>query len=595
MNGIRTFAALAVLTVVLGTTSARAQDTDRAAVALQRAIRVELVDGDLKAAIGLFEEIVARFSTERAVAATALQHLGQCYEKLGEPAARDVYERVLREYADQAELVTAARARLAVFQVEPAPSSPALHTELVWPEARRFEVRGGDVSPDGSLLVYVDSMYDGNLAVRNLATGESRRLTHTSDNGRISAYNSRISPDGRQVVYTWGRPDGGSELRLLPLQGDRAEPRTVWSSSDGSWAAVQDWFPSGDRVVAVVNSSGSGAIATVSIRGGVDGQVRQVRSIDWGGDPEVRVSPDGRTLAYSRSATREVLEKDIFLVAVDGSSESVVVQHAAHDELVAWSPGGNYLLFRSDRSGQPGLWAQRIQDTEAVGEPQLLIANLDVGAGLGITRDGTLHYSVRVSRRRLKIAALDIETGELLRPPVNVTDRFVGGNHGGEFSPDGETLVYVSDRRGWTQQAIVIRSLENGEERELPHELATVFRVTWRPDGEHLFVQGIDGRGRYGPFGINVATSQTRRLREVSGWVSFTPDGTQILLRNDDENPELINAYRLADGLVQALPGVFPGGRFSLSPDGRWIGTIPDSGGEIRLHAVRDSGDGDVL
>ena len=327
----------------------------------------------------------------------------------------------------------------------------------MWPEARRFEVRGGDVSPDGSLLVYVDSMYDGNLAVRNLATGESRRLTHTSDNGRISAYNSRISPDGRQVVYTWGRPDGGSELRLLPLQGDRAEPRTVWSSSDGSWAAVQDWFPSGDRVVAVVNSSGSGAIATVSIRGGVDGQVRQVRSIDWGGDPEVRVSPDGRTLAYSRSATREVLEKDIFLVAVDGSSESVVVQHAAHDELVAWSPGGwspggNYLLFRSDRSGQPGLWAQRIQDTEAVGEPQLLIANLDVGAGLGITRDATLHYSGHRSPSRYRWAATILKDIPL--------ERRFSTNDPPEWSPDGKKLglrVYGSG-----ENQLMVLSAETG-------------------------------------------------------------------------------------------------------------------------------------
>ena len=154
---------------------------------------------------------------------------------------------------------------------------------------------------------------------------------------------------------------------------------------------------------------------------------------------------DSADLAYSRSLSRDVPEQDIFLLAIDGSSEAVVVQHSADDEVVAWSPGSKHLLFRSERSGQPGLWAQRIQDAKAVGEPQLLL-NVDVAPSLGVTRDGTLHYTVRVSRRRMKIAELDMKTGRLLSQPVNVTDRFVGGNTGGVFSPDGETLGYTQSQ-----------------------------------------------------------------------------------------------------------------------------------------------------
>ena len=242
----------------------------------------------------------------------------------------------------------------------------------------------------------------GNLAIRNLATGESRRLTHTADNGSGEngghyASNSRISPNGEQVLYTWSRssPAGETgELRLVPVEGDRTQPRTVWSPADGSWAEVQDWFPSGDRVVAMVTgSSGTNSIVIVST---VDGQTQQIRSVDWTQNPQARVSPDGRYLAYSRSLSREVPEKDIFLLGVDGSSESVVVRHGADDDVVAWSPDGTHLLFKSERSGQPGLWAQRIRNAEAVGEPQLLL-NVNVGQGLGITRDGTLHYSVSVT------------------------------------------------------------------------------------------------------------------------------------------------------------------------------------------------------
>ena len=600
---------LGMVLLTLGSASlVVAQTSDSAAVMLETAKSMEVIDGNLAAAIEQYEAIVSRYLDRRPIAAEALLRMGGGYEKLGQARAREVYERLVRDYADQAEPVATARARLAALAVEPTPPSPALHTELLWAEARGV-YPGGNVSPDGSLVTYVDWADGGNLAIRNLATGESRRLTHTADNGAGPngghyALDSRISPDGEQVLYTWARtsPVGETgELRLLPLQGDQMEPRTVWSPADGSYASVQDWFPSGDRVVAVVTSSGTSAIVTVST---VDGQVRQVRSIGWGRSPQVRVSPDGRYLAYSRSESREAPEKDIFLVAVDGSSESVVVHHAADDELVAWSQGGTHLLFNSDRSGQPGLWAQRVQDAKPAGEPQLLIANLDVGSGMGVTRDGTLHYPVRVTRRRLKVAELDMKTGRLLRQPANVTDRFVGGNKNGEFSPDGETLAYVSDRQGWKRQAIVVRSLKTGEERDLPHELRSVFRLRWRPGSDRLIVSGRDDRGRYGQrLDVDVATGQSRPLTDMTdmGRPTFTPDGTQILHRNHLKNRESIYSYSVADGSVQALPGIFPGGRVSLSPDGEWIATIggqrskgDNHGTEIRLHPAV-GGDGDVL
>ncbi len=88
-------------------------------------------------------------------------------------------------------------------------------------------------------------------------------------------------------------------------------------------------------------------------------------------------------------------------------------------------------FFNSDRSGQPGLWAERVNQGTPAGEPVLVMSNLDVGRGMGTTRDGTLHYPVRVSRRRLKIAEIDMKTGKLLRQPSNLIERFVGGNSRG--------------------------------------------------------------------------------------------------------------------------------------------------------------------
>ncbi|MCZ6655118.1 MAG: hypothetical protein O7D91_19080, partial [Planctomycetota bacterium] len=357
----------------------------------------------------------------------------------------------------------------------------------------------------------------------------------------------------------------------------------------------QDWFPGGDRVAAVVTTpDNTQQIVTVSL---ADGEVRQIRSIEWGESPVVRVSPDGRYLAYSRTPSREITEKDIFLLAVDGQSESAIVKHAGSDEVVAWSPDGGHFLFNSDRSGQPGLWAQRVNQGTPAGEPVLVMSNLDVSwGGMGITRDGTLHYFVEVSRRRLKIAEIDMKTGKLLRQPINPIERFVGGNSRGVFSPDGDELAYRSERRG-NRHVIVIRSLATGEERDLPHRLSRVGGLRWQPDGKRLRVQGYNQNGQYGVFGVDVATGETKFIvasPPLLGHPVWTPDGKRILHRNHHRDRESLYSYSLADGSVETIPGDFGDvPRFSLSPDGRWIATIHGRT-EIRLHPV-EGGDGRVL
>jgi hypothetical protein len=97
-----------LLTLVF-TVAASAQDRD--AVALQSAIRRELLDGDLQAAIQQYEEIAK--SANRAIAAQALLRMGRCYERLGQIQAAKVYERVLTQFADQKDAAQEARTRMA--------------------------------------------------------------------------------------------------------------------------------------------------------------------------------------------------------------------------------------------------------------------------------------------------------------------------------------------------------------------------------------------------------------------------------------------------------------------------------------------------
>src|SRR5436190_6856659 len=78
----------------------------------QKALAAERADGNLKNAIALYQQVVKDFASDRSLAANALIRMAECYEKVGDDESKRIYERLLRDYADQKEAVAIARARL---------------------------------------------------------------------------------------------------------------------------------------------------------------------------------------------------------------------------------------------------------------------------------------------------------------------------------------------------------------------------------------------------------------------------------------------------------------------------------------------------
>ena len=120
---------------------------------LGAAIHQDDAEGNLAAAIEGYQTFLAQYGDNRPLAVQALLRMGQAYERLGRTEARDVYERVLRDYADQAEQAAEARARLAALEVAPTLPSPTMTV--------RELMRGGEL-PAGEIS---DPTNDGNFAV----------------------------------------------------------------------------------------------------------------------------------------------------------------------------------------------------------------------------------------------------------------------------------------------------------------------------------------------------------------------------------------------------------------------------------------------
>ena len=572
------FLTVAVLAGLLATSLAIAQKDDQAEVLMQAAHQKQLVEGQLEEAIQLYNSILAKYSGNRAVAAKALVQMGQCYEKLGNTEARKAYEHVLRDYADQNEAAAQARARLAVLSGNVASRSSEMVTRRVW--AGSDVEAGVSLSPDGRYLTCVD-WTTGDLALRDLATGKMRRLTKGGSSTDFMP--SAISPDGREVAYNWFTKDGSQELRLVSLDG--SAPRVLYSNKQVfAWAG--GWSPDGKYILASFYTiPNTFQIALISVG---DGSVRILKTLDWF-PTNAKFSPDGRYIAYDLAQQQDSSNRDIFVLAADGSREIRLVEHPADDHLLAWTPDGNHILFASDRSGSTSAWLLRVVDGKPQGSPELVKPDIGQIIPIGFTRSGSFYYDLVTGTTDIYTAEFDPATGKVLTQPQDATQRFVGSNSSPAWSPDGLSLAYISHNQHWLAAPrsgdISIRSLKTGQERDLDVSAKLPFMwgpLRWSPDGRSILVGGKDRKIRHGLFRVDAQTGEVMPVvwwgdSEISNPAWF-PDGKRLLYSykrdESDTKTDTIVIRDLDTGREKELFQSSVGSKIddiALSPDGQEV------------------------
>jgi Tol biopolymer transport system component len=578
-----------VLLAVLGAGAfwhfpARAQGAPEAERLLQKAIQKETVDGDLNAAIELYKKIAAQPGAARATVAAALLRVGQCYEKLGEAQAKEAraaYERVVRDYADQAEIVAQARVRLAAL------GSPGgargLVTRRVLTDASGVR---GVLTADGKYISRID--YDrGDVVQFEVASGQTSRITNRgpwSETEKGSGADQVFSRDGKQIAYESYTKDGVPQLRIRNLDGSGL--RTLYSEK-GYGVRLLDWSPDAGSILALRQRNKAVELTLIST---ADGSVRVLRSITSHLFLSERASfsPDGRSVAFSFVREGSPPHGDVFLMTADGRNEVVVAGHPAEDQLLRWTPDGRSLVFLSDRSGTWDIWTVHITGGKQQGEPELLKKDFGYYSKvLGFAPDGSFYYKTDASLGGLYNGAVDLETGKVLVPPAPVTTRYTGPPSQSTWSPDGRNLAYLSRRGGIGpgNNILTIRSAATGEERFLSPRLRFVNQISWAPDGRSILALGIT-ETEDGLFRIDAETSAITKLAGQGRFAPrLCPDGKTLVFVA--EGP-IIKKRNLDTGEESE---VVKGGMFyDLSPDGREVvfeakgavKTVSLNGGEPR-------------
>jgi Tol biopolymer transport system component len=603
-------------TIILASPDRAAQKAQSAEVLLGAALHQEEVEGNLEAAIETYKKLLADRPGNRPIAAQALLHMGRCYEKLGQDEARKAYERLVREYADQAEAAAQARTRLTALN-RPAPVSPNAAPSMT---ARMLEnladTPTGSVSPDGRYLSYWD-WRTGDLAVRDLQTGQDRRLTDEGTEGQEGAAVNQMagistwSHDGKRIAYNWYFFESGAgraELRVVGLDG--AKPR-VLSRDDGiREIGGLAWSPDGKHIAAsVYPQNGS---PRMQLFAAADGTTRTFMDLKREISTTMRFSPDSHYVAYDYRPDEMSPERDIFLMNIDSGQASPLIQHPADDYLLGWSRDGRWIVFASDRTGALGLWVVGMSGVKTPGEPRLVKPGIDLIQPIGLTSKGALYYGVVRATEDVFVADLDPTTGKVTGRPRNAIEQYEGGNFTPSYSPDGRYLAYVS-RRGNSPyptnvgNALCIRSLDTGQERVFYREiwrlgLRYIGGPRWSPDGRYVSFGGSGGISITDAYRIDLQTNEiTPILRcgpdEGLMGTAYGPDGIHYFGRANGKKgfAELV-ALDIESGQEHQLYRMPAERRLSiaLSPDGRWLSFNNSGWGATRSLSVMPASGGDV-
>jgi Tol biopolymer transport system component len=441
------------------------------------------------------------------------------------------------------------------------------------------------ISPDGRYVSYVD-WTTGNLTVCDLTTKTNWPVTKNTDPD-LDGWNndSAVSPDGKQIAYSWYTEEGPGycDLRIIDLDG--ANPRVLYSDASVPWLLVYAWSPDGKDVLAWYwhaerNTAGENAgkpsgNAYLVLVSATDGSVRILRT--WSGSrrPKTAVfSPDGRYVAYDFEQEDNSVRRDIFLIDLDRDEEMALIEHPANDRLSGWAPDGRRVVFASDRSSKSGLWMIDVVDGAPHGQPQTLLNQFD-GWSKGITADGSFYYVVYTTASNVYVARLDSTGLNFEGEPELASSQFVGSTTTGDWSPDGTSLAYKTGSGVWGGP-LVVRSAATSDERVVSQP--KLFRPNrrmrgprWSPDGQSLLVCASAQEGEYGLYTVNAETGVSTLLairdRRAGGAV-WSPDGKSIYTCSWTSLRQLEVASGQETELYKGKGGMKC---VDVSPDGRWL------------------------
>ncbi|MEY2413746.1 MAG: eukaryotic-like serine/threonine-protein kinase [Acidobacteriaceae bacterium] len=388
-------------------------------------------------------------------------------------------------------------------------------------------------SPDGKDLTYTGEVGKIRKIFRKeLASGQDSQLTH----GDFDELQPTWSPDGKQIAFLRARQAG---VKLQP--GDvfgQFQDGDIWVLDIGSGKDVKlvdnafnpAYSPDGSRLAVDASWAGPRRIWVLDKEGHNPQQVTTDTSEEvahiapaW--------SPDGKEIVFQNLARTKF---DIRVVNLESKKMSWITNDFFSNVRPAWSASGKFIYFSSYRSGGINIWRAPIKQD---GTPDGPLQQVTTGAGQDI------EVSTSPDSKRLAYATLR-QNADIWRLPVSQQTGLPNGepesvisttreDSRGAWSPDGQTIVFNSDRAG--EMNVWLFSLADSTNRQLTMGNGGDFQPTWSPDAKTIvFFSSRSGSPNI--WKVEVASSALARLTSNAGLSVnpfFSPDGELIAYQSD--------------------------------------------------------------
>jgi len=427
------------------------------------------------------------------------------------------------------------------------------------PEVRYLTYSGQDYSPtaapDGRAIAF-RSDRDGRSRIwlKQLATGTEVPLT----DGPLDDL-PHFSPDGSMVLFTrltGARPS----LFRVPLLG--GEPRRV--IDDATDAA---WSPDGRRIAFVRQrpaSPGKTAAASLMVAASDGSAARAIVDIEATGIVGPSWSSDGAKIAMTLSGVGAgAVSLEIVDVASGARETAIAPSMGSRPWTSFWTPSGTLVYTGGEvaASTLAGTTGRLMALDPATRHTSVLFASPDSLGRIAGLADGRFVIESQTSRQNIVEWSAGAPTRRLSqgraadRQPV--------------YSPDGEWIVFSSDRAGNLDLWAV--STGPGEPRQLTDDPADDWDPAFAPDGRLLWSSNRSGKFEvWMAEGDGSAPRQLTRDTVDAENPAASPDGSWIVYGSTRPGETGIWKIR-SDGSEASLlvPGLL--GIPEVSPDGRHV------------------------
>ena len=217
---------------------------------------------------------------------------------------------------------------------------------------------------------------------------------------------------------------------------------------------------------------------------------------------------------------------NLWLMEPDGSNQTQLSFNQFGDIYVSWSPDGTQLTFNSGRDGDNEIF---IMNADGTNIRQLTANDVDDMAPRWSPSGEKITFYSDLDGN-FEVYTMDLERSNIQQL---TTDHGIYGDYERIFitldwSPDGEQIVFASDRDG--DKEIFIMDADGTNIHQLTSNEENEEFPDWSPDGEEI----VFTSNRYGDeeiFLMNIDGTNLRQLTSNNGMSTYpdwSPDGSQI-------------------------------------------------------------------